>query len=246
MSNSSSSDLTSTSSVSPCFSIPAPIPASPFKAAHKDPAPLVSRWQCDTVIFDIGDVLFTWSAETKTTISGSTLRKILRSATWFDYEKGNLGETECYELVAREFKIEASEVAAAFQGARDSLTASPEMIALLHELKKSGARLYAMSNISAPDWDVLRHKGRREDWDLFEGVFTSAAAHERKPNLGYFRQVLSATGIVPERTAFVDDKLENVLTARSLGLKGIVFSKVEEVERQLKAMFRDPIATAEQ
>ncbi|KAJ7321618.1 HAD-like protein [Mycena albidolilacea] len=211
-----------------------------------DLAPHIPRRQCDNVIFDIGDVLFTWSAETKTTISGSTLRKILRSATWFEYEKGNLGEAECYELVAREFKIQASEVAAAFQGARDSLTASPEMTALLHELKKSGARMYAMSNISAPDWEVLRHKGKREDWDLFEDVFTSAAAHERKPNLGYFRQVLSATGIDPERTAFVDDKLENVLTARSLGLKGIVFSKFEEVERQLKAMFRDPIAAAEQ
>ncbi|KAJ7190188.1 HAD-like protein [Mycena pura] len=233
------------SNSSPCTSTAMPS-FSPYRAAHTDLAPDVPRRQCDTVIFDIGDVLLNWSLEAKTTISGNTLSRILRSATWFDYEKGNLGETECYELVAREFKIDATELAAAFQGARDTLTANPEMIALLHELQKSGARLYAMSNISAPDWEVLRHKGRREDWDLFDGVFTSAAAHERKPNLGFFRQVLSATGIVPERTAFVDDKPENVLTARSLGLKGIVFSKFEEVERQLKAMFRDPIATAEQ
>ncbi|KAF8146525.1 HAD-like protein [Mycena galopus ATCC 62051] len=221
-------------------------PTSPAHSIHKELLPDIPRRQCDNIVVDIGDVLFTWSAETETTISGSTLRKILRSATWFEYEKGNLGETECYELVAAEFKIESSEVATAFQGARDSLTGSPEMISMLHELKKSGARLYAMSNISAPDWEVLRHKGKREDWDLFDHVFTSAAARERKPNLGYFRHVLSATAINPERTAFVDDKLENVLTARSLGLKGIVYSKFEEVERQLKALFRDPIAAGEQ
>jgi FMN phosphatase YigB (HAD superfamily) len=113
---------------------------------------------------------------------------------------------------------------------------------MLHELKASGAHLFAMSNISASDWEVLRHKGKREDWELFEHVFTSAAARERKPILGYFRHVLSETGIDPERTAFVDDKLENVLTGRSLGFKGIVFPKFEEVERQLKALFRDPVA----
>ncbi|KAJ7139011.1 HAD-like protein [Mycena epipterygia] len=243
-STASSSDPSATSYASTPATSPSTSPPPPVQ---KELLPEISRRQCDNIIFDIGDVLFTWSAETKTTISGSTLRKILRSATWFEYEKGNLGEVECYDLVAREFNIESSEVAAAFQGARDSLRGDPDMIAMLHELKNTtGARLYAMSNISAPDWEVLRYKGRREDWDLFEHVFTSAAAHERKPNLGYYRQVIAATGIDPERTAFVDDKLENVLSARSLGLKGIVFQKFDEVERQLKVLFRDPVVAGEQ
>ncbi|KAJ6525426.1 HAD-like protein [Mycena vulgaris] len=240
MPNSSYSDSSPTS----YSSTPA---TSPAHSDQKELPPDIPRRQCDNVILDIGDVLFTWSAETKTTISGSTLRKILRSGTWFEYEKGNLEEGECYDLVAREFNLESSEVAAAFQGARDSLSGDPDMIAMLHQLKKAtGARLFAMSNISAPDWEVLRHKGRREDWDLFEHVFTSAAARERKPNLGYYRQVLSATGVDPQRTAFVDDKLENVLTARSLGLKGIVFQKADEVARQLKVLFRDPVAAGQQ
>jgi hypothetical protein len=38
-----------------------------------------------------------------------------------------------------------------------------------------------MSNISVPDWEVLQTKGRPEDWLLFERVFTSAEAMERKP-----------------------------------------------------------------
>ncbi|KAG9309551.1 hypothetical protein JVU11DRAFT_10529 [Chiua virens] len=64
-----------------------------------------------------------------------------------------------------------------------------------------------MSNISAPDWEVLHHVGRPEDWALFERVFTSATAHERKPNLGYFYHVLELAGIEPHRTAFMDNKL---------------------------------------
>ncbi|KAJ7621208.1 HAD-like protein [Roridomyces roridus] len=239
------STSSSSASATPYSSTPA---TSPAHSVHQKELPAdVARRQCDNVIFDIGDVLFTWSAETKTSISGKTLHKILRSATWFEYEKGNIGEQEAYDSVAKEFGLESSEVAAAFQGARDSLAGDARMIAMLHELKEQpGIRLYAMSNISAPDWEVLRHKGRREDWDLFEHVFTSAAARERKPNLGYYRHVLAATGVDAERTAFVDDKLENVLSARSLGLKGVVFQKFEDVERALKIFFRDPIASGEQ
>lgn len=202
--------------------------------------------QIDNVILDLGDVLFTWSANTGTSISAKTLHSILRSSNWFEYEKGNLGEEEAYGVVAAEFSLDPSEVGAAFRTARDSLQTNPSMVTLLHKLKEnSDIHLYAMSNISAPDWEVLRRKGCPEDWALFERVFTSAVAHERKPNLGYFRHVLESTGIDPRRTAFVDDKLENVVSARSLGLKGIVFTSFDEVARELWALVRNSVIDGE-
>jgi HAD superfamily hydrolase (TIGR01509 family) len=195
------------------------------------------------VIFDLGDVLFSWSADTPTMISPKVLHKILRSAIWFEYEKGNLGEQEAYERVAVEFKVPASEVAAAFQCARDSLKASPDMVNLIRELRREGdLQVFAMSNISAPDWQILRGKADPSDWALFDRVFTSAEAHERKPNLGYYRQVLATTNVAPVTTAFVDDKLENVLSARSLGLHGITFDSFESVSRQLKNLVGDPVS----
>ena len=202
--------------------------------------------QIDNIIFDLSDVLFTWSANTNTSISPQTLHSILRSSTWFEYEKGNLDEEEAYSLVAAEFSLDVSEVGAAFHAARNSLQSDPSMVNLLHELKQnSDIQLFAMSNISAPDWEVLRHKGGPEDWALFEHVFTSAAAHERKPNLGYFRHVLEFTGIDPRRTAFVDDKLENVVSARSFGLKGIIFTSFDEVAQELRTLVRNAIIDGE-
>lgn len=201
--------------------------------------------RCTTVIFDLGDVLFTWSAETKTTISPKLLKKILRSLTWFEYEKGNLTEDGAYEAVAREFGVPASEVASAFQGARDSLQRNPALIALIKELKERyGIKVFAMSNISAPDWEVLREKATPEEWALFDRVFTSAEARERKPNLGFYKHVLRETGVDPLQTVFVDDKLENILTARSLGIKGIVFDSADNVSRQLRNYVADPVGRA--
>ena len=221
-----------------------PLGTPPFEAKSLPVTP--HDRQIDNVIFDLGDVLFTWSANTGTSISPKTLHKILRSSNWFEYEKGNISEEEAYNLAAVEFSLDASEVGAAFRAARDSLKSDPSMVSLLHELKgQSDIRLFAMSNISAPDWEVLRHKGRPGDWALFERVFTSAGARERKPNLGYFQHVLESTGIDPQRTAFVDDKLENVVSARSVGLKGIVFMSFDEVARELKTLVRNPIADGE-
>ena len=118
------------------------------------------------------------------------------------------------------------------------------MVTLLHELKEnSDIWLFVMSGISAPDWEALRHKGRPEDWALFERVFTSAVARECKPNLRYFHHV---TGIDPLRTGFVGDELESMISARSLGLKGTVFTSYDEVARELRALVRNPIVDGEQ
>lgn len=228
----------SSTSVSPLGTLP-PLEAKSLSLIAYDR-------QIDNIIFDLGDVLFTWSANASTSISPKTLHRILRSSTWFEYEKGNLTEEEAYSLSAAEFSLDASEVSAAFHAARETLQSNSSMLALLHELKENnGIQLFAMSNISAPDWEVLRQKARPEDWALFERVFTSAAARERKPNLGYFRQVLCSTGIDPHRTAFVDDKVENVISARSLGLNGIVFTSSEKVARELRTLVRNPIMDGE-
>jgi FMN phosphatase YigB (HAD superfamily) len=195
-----------------------------------------------TIIFDIGDVLFRWSSETKTSISSKTLHKILSSPTWFDYERAKLSEENCYARLGEEFALQPGEIRRAFQQARDSLQADDEFIALIRELKAQSngqLRVFAMSNISLPDYEVLRTKPA--DWAIFDQVFTSGAAGERKPNLGFYRQVLAATGIEPRQTIFVDDKLENILSARSLGMHGIVFENPGPVRRALRNLIGNPI-----
>ncbi|THU85197.1 HAD-like protein [Dendrothele bispora CBS 962.96] len=197
----------------------------------------------DTLFFDLGDVLFTWSPSTQLpSVPPKTLRKILESATWFEYEKGNLSEDACYAAVATEFCVSPDHVREAFQAARDTLTSRPFMVDLIRQLKP-GRKVYAMSNISAPDWLVLSKKDA--DWSIFDGVFTSASVGERKPNIGIYRHVLETTGADPAKSIFVDDKLENVLVARSFGIHGIVYDSFENVQRSLLNLCFDPIARAQ-
>ncbi|CAK5281731.1 unnamed protein product [Mycena citricolor] len=219
--------------------------------------------QFDAVIFDIGDVLFTWSANTKTSISPKVLRQILSSPTWFNYERGKLTEEACYLQVGRDFSLAPDEIREALVQARASLQPNTELISLVRELKQqSNGRLsvFAMSNISLPDYAVLRSKDA--DWDIFDRIFTSGEAGERetpfiyrnfdsfypgKPHLGFYRHVLDEANISARRTIFVDDKLENVLSARSLGLHGIVFPPEgsKSVQRALRNLLGDPVHRAQ-
>ncbi|KAI0026572.1 HAD-like domain-containing protein, partial [Vararia minispora EC-137] len=197
-----------------------------------------------TIIFDIGDVLFTWSAETPTSLSPRTIRDITSSPTWGRYECGKLTQEECYQLVASERGLDPDEVERAFQYARDSLKPSNDFYAFIRSLKDRhpNLRIFAMSNISGPDYEALRTKDA--DWSMFDDIFPSYASGTRKPNLGFYQHVLRETGSDPRFTVFVDDKAENVLAARSVGLHGIVFDRVEAVRQALLHLVDDPVQRA--
>ena len=69
----------------------------------------------------------------------------------------------------------------------------------------------------------------------------SAEAHERKPNIGFYEHVIDKTRIDPSCMIFVDDKIENVLSARSFGMQGILFDDQAKVVQQIKNLCGDPI-----
>jgi hypothetical protein len=111
---------------------------------HPDP-PLV-----DTLIFDLGDVLFSWSAITTSSITPRTLKAILDTATWHDYECSRIDQQTCYERCAVQFGVASSEIRDTFDQARASLVANERMIALIRQLRaeRPELRVFAMSNIS--------------------------------------------------------------------------------------------------
>ena len=194
------------------------------------------------LIFDLGDVLFSWSSTTTTTISPRALKAILTSDIWLDYERGIFTEDECYSQIATRFSLNISEVSEAFQQARESLVADNTLTTLINELKahsEEQLHIFAMSNISKPDYVFLRT--RPADWGIFEKVFTSADAGMRKPDLCFYEHVLQAIDAAPAHTIFVDDKLENVRSAQALGIEGIVFDDVASLSRKLKDLLAIPV-----
>ncbi|KAI9437652.1 HAD-like domain-containing protein [Lactarius indigo] len=197
---------------------------------------------CRVLIFDLGDVLLTWSPVTKTSISPNTLKVILSSTIWHDYERGRISEDECYRLSGDKFSLDPQEIRRAILDARDSLRPDEAFISFIRDLQSEAQntlRIFAMSNISAPDYAFARAKPA--EWSIFERIFTSAAAGMRKPELCFFKYVLEEIKAEPSSVVFVDDRSENVLAARSLGMNGIVFDDVQRVRQSLQIFTGDPV-----
>jgi HAD superfamily hydrolase (TIGR01509 family) len=189
------------------------------------------------VIFDLGDVLFTWSASTTTAISARKLTDIISTPIWYRYERGEITRDACYKLSARQFSIPATEIAEAFSQARESLQPNHAIISFLRELKSNSVtKVYAMSNIGKEDFEELAMK---MEWSLFDEVFTSAAAGTRKPELLFYRHVLEHIDLAGNQTVFIDDKEENIQAARALGIQGFVFGN--STIHTLRDMFGSPV-----
>ncbi|KAK2589418.1 hypothetical protein QQS21_012904 [Conoideocrella luteorostrata] len=204
------------------------------------------------VIFDIGDVLFTWSTSAVTAVSAKIIHSMVNHPVWSEFERGEIAANTCYDRLANAFSISnGQEVADAFQQARASLAPDSAMIELLHRIRQETGvntesnhdqvALYAMSNISKEDYDFIR--GLDAPWHLFDNVFASGYAGMRKPEPRFYKFVLRQINLeeCPGDVIFVDDKLENIEAAREVGLHGVHFDGASktayEVERLLN--FRD-------
>jgi len=197
--------------------------------------------RCRVLIFDLGDVLFSWSPVTSTSISPKLLKRILSSTVWGEYECQRHSEDDCYRLVGETFSLDPAEVRQAVVDARASIVPDNAFIDFIRELQAEAQgtlRIFAMSNMSAPDYDVTR--GKPADWSIFERVFTSADAGMRKPDLCFYKFVLDEIKADPTSVAFVDDKFENVFAARSLGINGVVFDDVQHVRQALRYLVSEP------
>ena len=90
-------------------------------------------------------------------------------------------------MIGNEFQFKPEELQHAIDLATPTLRYDGDLVALVKELKATAdgeLRVFAMSNISIPDFELL-HKDLSE-WDIFEGIFTSGQAEVRKPNFAFY------------------------------------------------------------
>ncbi|GAB2801318.1 HAD family phosphatase [Rhabdobacter roseus] len=105
----------------------------------------------------------------------------------------------------------------------------PERVELIQRLGQS-YRLFLLSNTSsihvAEVNRILQQvAGVPSLTELFETVFLSYEMGLMKPDLAIYQRVLEQAGLVAEETLFLDDNLDNIRAAASLGIQTIHVQK---------------------
>jgi len=108
-----------------------------------------------------------------------------------------------------------------------------EIIDLVEELKKKGIITAVLSNVSRMHADMIReYKG----YEFFDVVILSCEVGIVKPEKEIYQLTLDKLGIKGEEAIFIDDREENLVPARELGIKTVLAQSSEQIIREVNTL----------
>lgn len=196
----------------------------------------------ENIIFDVGNVLVDFDWQTYLKSYGFPEEKyekiadsVFRSQVWNERDRGLYDEEE----YIRQFIARAPEYA---EDIREIMCRSPETIhnfdyseSWVKYLKKQGYHLYILSNYSRYMLDRNRDK-EMPFLKYMDGVVFSCEVKEMKPEPAMFRKLLDMYHLDPNKSVFLDDRLENCKGAEAVGIHAIQFKNFKQAAADLEKM----------
>ena len=109
---------------------------------------------------------------------------------------------------------------------------NPVMLEWVRVLHERGLKAAILSNMSRGVGDYLR---RTADWlGLFDHLCFSGELKTGKPGPAIYHACLKGVAEPAAHTLFIDDREVNIAAGRALGMPGIVFHSVEQLQNDLK------------
>lgn len=145
-----------------------------------------------------------------------------------DFEKGMISPADFRDKIRRLVNLSIPDDKIDIAWSAMLLDIPKERIDLLKELKEKH-RVFILSNTNAIHIDHFNNYLNRahgiEDLEmLFDKCYYSSDIGYRKPDPAAFKYVLDDAGLIPGETLFIDDFMENIETAKGLGLEVLYIS----------------------
>jgi glucose-1-phosphatase len=199
------------------------------------------------IIFDLGDVILNIDVPVASLsfakLSGKEQHEILtlfkENDLFRKFETGHLDETGFRNYI-RELLVFPDWSDEMIDSAWNSLLLDlpPERVELLKNLSKN-YRLFLLSNTSSIHITQVNKileasTGVKKLDDLFEKVFVSYEMGLMKPDPQIYRDVLDSASLKADETLFLDDNLDNIKGAQTLGIDTIHVQKPTTILEYLK------------
>jgi len=198
------------------------------------------------VIFDIGNVLvdFRWRVlmeelklpkETQAIFENT----VFGSRWWGELDHGIYEESE----ILRNFREDNREHLEEFNLVWDNRDRLVEpytyAVSWIEQLKTSGCRVYLLSNYPRDIFTLHAEHGSFPFLELVDGKVVSGFVRMIKPNADIYEYLLKEYDLKASESVFIDDREDNVRTARGLGMKGIVFQGYEQACEELDGLLKN-------
>lgn len=192
------------------------------------------------IIFDVSDVLTMhvngqeWSNKLLAEEAGVPLELV----NDFFTEYGKVG-SKTHGMSLDEFWIKKTvdtgsmtleAVKKAAQRHGENIVVNPNMVEILKKLKPH-YRLFALTNVWNPG-----HVFRGQLEQYLEAFVQSSDIDLFKPDPKIFQYLLNTYNLKPEETLFVDDHIENVEGAQSVGINAFQFTTIDNFRNKLRML----------
>ena len=201
------------------------------------------------ILFDLGNVLYALDFK-RTEDAFRAMQNSAGSAPRLDYhfsgeaptifdrfETGDISSEEFRSGLRKQFALHGDD--AVLDAAWNALLVSPilENVTLLPRLQ-GRYRLFLLSNTNSIH---IAHVGQvcPALLESFESLFLSHEIRFRKPGPEIFRHALTAGGLEPSETLFIDDAIRNVEGAARMGLTARHLKVPTELEEMLRGELGD-------
>jgi 2-haloacid dehalogenase len=183
----------------------------------------------NAVVFDLGGVLIDWNPRYlyRQLFDGddAAMERFLAEVTTPEWNlQQDAGRTwdDAVEALTRQHPEHAELIAAYRDRWTETLgEAIGPTVAVLDELRRTGVRLFALSNWSAETFPVARPRYPFLGW--FEGIVISGEVGITKPDERVYRHLLDRFALDAASTVFIDDSEANVQAAHEVGMIAIRF-----------------------
>jgi putative hydrolase of the HAD superfamily len=194
------------------------------------------------IIFDLGGVVINvkmdkifdyWAKETG--YDDSYVKQIFESKDIFHpFERGEISPIDYKENISSKLGLEISQDK--FYNVWNDVfhDLDPRIEDLLYNLK-SKLRLVVLTNTNEIHGNRWKNK-YKSILKNFERIFCSYEINARKPEKEAYKIVINYLNMEPNFILFLDDKIENVEVACSLGLKGILVKSTEQIINDLNKL----------
>jgi epoxide hydrolase-like predicted phosphatase len=112
------------------------------------------------------------------------------------------------------------------------MQADEGLVKLVPKLKKAKIALFtnSLGNLAIETLRKRHLTGKK----FFDRVFISTKMHLAKPEAKAYRYVLKKLKVKPSEALMVDDRAENIIPARKIGMNGVIYKNSRQLAKELK------------
>jgi len=158
-------------------------------------------------------------------------RAVFSSPEWYMLDRGVITQEQAVNRLIKQYPDLAAEITVTFADWFSILKPISSNVEVVRSLKKSGYRLYVLSNFHKAAFEYVYEK--YEWFSLFDGLVISYQHQTLKPEPAIYQILLARYTLIPEECVFIDDSLANLAAASEFGIKGVHYQSPDQLRLEL-------------